>query len=87
MKLLNKIKTFFAKNTINSIMLYTKETVYKPINNIIDSSVLDDSEIELEETKKEKKKIGSKTVSEKDRYLLAELNTDAIINIKKIFNK
>ena len=84
---IKKITSFFKREKVDAKLEDTQDRVYKSKSEIIDSTVLDNANIELEKTKVEKKEIESKTVSQKDRDTLAELNSNAMMNMYNMYKK
>lgn len=88
--MLDKIKNvfkFFKKEKVDLILEDTKSRIYNSDRNVIDDSTLKESSEKLEYSKKEKKEIESKKVSDKSRNRLAELNTEAMFNMRDVLKK
>ncbi len=82
-KLKNLFK-FFKKEKVDLKLEDTKSRIYKSDRKVIDDNILKESSEKLEQAQKEKKEIESKKVSDKSRNRLAELNTDAMFNMRDV---
>ena len=83
MTFINKIINFFKTEKKNSKLIATEELVYKNIKtkDIIDTKVFISAEKDLKKSLKEKKKIESKSISDRDE--LSKLGSQAIFNTFK----